>query len=107
MLPHVPCCVILSATAPAQSQAKSSGKKSCTCCCGENGNSAPQDRTPPPDCPAKIPCHYCASFHFIAPQHTPLAVSDALPAEPVVLLASARFVDGFPEGVERPPRQDS
>jgi hypothetical protein len=110
MLPHVPFCVILSGTAPAQGQVAKSGKKTCPCCCGGESESAPDypaDKAPGPDCPAKIPCHYCASFNFIVPQHFPLAVSDALAAEPVFLFATARFVDGFPEGVERPPRQVS
>jgi hypothetical protein len=111
MLPHVPFCVILSATAPAQVKAETSGKKKCCCCCcGGESESPPinQDgKSPSQDCPAKIPCHYCASFSFIAPQYFLLALSDALISEPVVLLAMVRFVDGFPEGVERPPRQMS
>jgi hypothetical protein len=108
MLPHVPFCVLFTWTPSTAAQTETPSKQLCPCCAGGNEDqsppSTPQDGTPSPDCPAKLPCHYCASFNFTVPSLSPLLAAETVVFQGVTRTGLAHDVEGFPQGVERPPR---
>jgi hypothetical protein len=107
MLPHVPWCVFLARSEGASTQRASLATKlcPCCCCCAEGSPETSEERTPPHDCPAKIPCHYCSTFPITAPAPFMVPFLEAVVLEAVILAGPARFTLGYPESIDRPPRQ--